>query len=170
MTLADKKQADTILYTDNHGGKYSGRYRYGFQTTFNDPGHIGDKLFLGGMLTNSDLHNYNLGYEMPLDSSGSRLGISYSLMDYSLSGFYNILDAVGRAKTFSIYGSTPFINTSRNYLAAAYGYDNRQLQDELRTLAAVLKNTVTPCTWALLATAEVWAAIPVTARCIIPAD
>ena len=48
VTLADKKQADTILYTDNHGGKYSGRYRYGFQTTFNDPGHIGDKLFLGG--------------------------------------------------------------------------------------------------------------------------
>lgn len=91
VTLADKKQADTILYTDNHGGKYSGRYRYGFQTTFNEPGHIGDKLFLGGMLTNSDLHNYNLGYEMPLDSSGSRLGISYSLMDYSLSGFYNIL-------------------------------------------------------------------------------
>ena len=88
------------------------------------------------MLTNSDLHNYNLGYEMPLDSSGSRLGISYSLMDYSLSGFYNILDAVGRAKTFSIYGSTPFINTSRNYLAAAYGYDNRQLQDELRTFGS----------------------------------
>lgn len=136
VTLADKKQADTILYTDNHGGKYSGRYRYGFQTTFNEPGHIGDKLFLGGMLTNSDLHNYNLGYEMPLDSSGSRLGISYSLMDYSLSGFYNILDAVGRAKTFSIYGSTPFINTSRNYLAAAYGYDNRQLQDELRTFGS----------------------------------
>lgn len=136
VTLADKKQADTILYTDNHGGKYSGRYRYGFQTTFNEPVHIGDKLFLGGMLTNSDLHNYNLGYEMPLDSSGSRLGISYSLMDYSLSGFYNILDAVGRAKTFSIYGSTPFINTSRNYLAAAYGYDNRQLQDELRTFGS----------------------------------
>ena len=57
-------------------------------------------------------------------------------MDYSLSGFYNILDAVGRAKTFSIYGSTPFINTSRNYLAAAYGYDNRQLQDELRTFGS----------------------------------
>ena len=93
VTLADKKQADTILYTDNHGGKYSGRYRYGFQTTFNEPGHIGDKLFLGGMLTNSDLHNYNLGYEMPLDSSGSRL-------------------------------------------AAAYGYDNRQLQDELRTFGS----------------------------------
>ena len=136
IALHDGKTAEHIVYSDNYGGKYSGRYRYGFQTTFNEPGHIGDKLFLGGMLTNSNLHNYKLGYEMPLDSSGSRLGISYSLMDYSLSGFYNILDAVGRAKTFSIYGSTPFINTSRNYLAAAYGYDNRQLQDELRTFGS----------------------------------
>ena len=133
VTLADKKQFDTVLYTDNHGGQYSGRYRYGFQTTMNNPGGYGDKFFVGGMLTNSDLHNYNLGYEMPVGSSGSRLGVSYSLMDYTLSGFYNILDAVGRAKTFSIYGSTPIVNTSSNYLAAAYGYDNRQLQDELRT-------------------------------------
>ncbi len=69
MTLADKKQADTILYTDNHGGKYGPEQAtvMVFRQTFNDPGHIGDKLFLGGMLANSDLHNYNLGYEMPLD-------------------------------------------------------------------------------------------------------
>ena len=139
VTLADAKQLDTILYTDNHGGQYSGRYRYGFQTTINNPGRIGDKFFVGGMLTNDDLHNYNLGYELPISSNGSRLGISYSLMDYTLSGFYNILDAVGRAKTFSIYGSTPINNTSRNYLAAVYGYDNRQLKDELRTFGSMTK-------------------------------
>ena len=47
---ADKPQ-QTILYTDNYGNKYSGRYRYGFQTTINNPGRIGDKFFLGGMIT-----------------------------------------------------------------------------------------------------------------------
>ena len=107
---ADKPQ-QTILYTDNYGNKF----------------------FLGGMLSNDNLHNYNLGYEMPVGSRGTKLGVSYSLMDYTLSGFYNILDAVGRAKTFSIYGSTPLINTASDHLAAVYGYDNRQLKDELRT-------------------------------------
>ena len=97
---ADKPQ-QTILYTDNYGNKYSGRYRYGFQTTINNPGRIGDKFFLGGMLSNDNLHNYNLGYEMPVGSRGTKLGVSYSLMDYTLGGFYNILDAVGRAKTFA---------------------------------------------------------------------
>ncbi|WP_293663336.1 ShlB/FhaC/HecB family hemolysin secretion/activation protein [uncultured Phascolarctobacterium sp.] len=132
ITLADTKQTETMLYADNYGGSYSGRYRYGFQTTFDDLGRSGDKLYLGGMLTNGDTHNYNLGYETAVGSRGSRLGVSYSLMDYSLGDYFNILDAVGKARTFSIYGSTPLINSGGDYLAAVYGYANRQLQDEMR--------------------------------------
>lgn len=65
-------------------------------------------------------------------SVGSRLGISYSQMDYTLGDYFNLLDAVGKAKTFSIYGSTPLTNTSSSKLDMVYGYDNRQLQDEMR--------------------------------------
>lgn len=101
--------------------------------------------FSGRDAFNDNLHNYNLGYEMPVGSRGTKLGVSYSLMDYTLSGFYNILDAVGRAKTFSIYGSTPLINTASDHLAAVYGYDNRQLKDELRTFGIDTKNTVMHC-------------------------
>lgn len=133
IDVQDDKQFETIVYADNHGNKYSGRYRYGFQTTMNNPGKVGDKLFLAGMLSNGDLHNYNVGYEVPVGSRGTKIGVSYSLMDYTLGDYYNILGAVGKAKTFSIYGSTPLINTSSRYLAAVYGYDNRQLEDELRT-------------------------------------
>ena len=84
IIVADKKAVETILYADNHGGKYSGRYRYGFQTTLNDPGRIGDKFTVGGTLSNEDMRNYNFGYEMPISGNGSRLGISYSQMDYTL--------------------------------------------------------------------------------------
>ena len=129
IIVADKKAVETILYADNHGGKYSGRYRYGFQTTLNDPGRIGDKFTVGGTLSNEDMRNYNFGYEMPISGNGSRLGISYSQMDYTLGDYFNLLDAVGKAKTFSIYGSTPLTNTSSSKLDLVYGYDNRQLQD-----------------------------------------
>ena len=132
IIVADKKAVETILYADNHGGKYSGRYRYGFQTTLNDPGRIGDKFTVGGTLSNEDMRNYNFGYEMPISGNGSRLGISYSQMDYTLGDYFNLLDAVGKAKTFSIYGSTPLTNTSSSKLDLVYGYDNRQLQDEMR--------------------------------------
>ena len=133
IIVDDKKAVETILYADNHGGKYSGRYRYGFQTTLNNPGRIGDKIFAGGMLSNEDLHNYNFGYEMPLGSRGTRLGISYSQMDYTLGDYFALLDAVGRAKTLSLYASTPLINTSSRHLSVIYGYDNRQLKDEMRS-------------------------------------
>ncbi|WP_293661113.1 ShlB/FhaC/HecB family hemolysin secretion/activation protein [uncultured Phascolarctobacterium sp.] len=133
ITVSDSKTAESIIYTDNYGGKYSGRYRYGFQTTLNDPGRTGDKIFAGGLLSNEDLHNYNFGYEMPLGSRGTRLGISYSLMDYTLGDYFAVLDAVGRAKTLSIYASTPLVNTSSNHLSVIYGYDNRQLKDEMRS-------------------------------------
>lgn len=132
ITLADTRQTETMLYADNYGGAYSGRYRYGFQTTLNNLGRSGDKLYLGGMLTNGAMHNYNVGYETALGSRGSRLGVSYSLLDYSLGDYFNVLDAVGRARTFSIYGSTPLINSGGDYLAAVYGYANRQLKDEMR--------------------------------------
>ncbi len=133
ITVSDSKTAESIIYTDNYGGKYSGRYRYGFQTTLNDPGRTGDKIFAGGLLSNEDLHNYNFGYEMPLGSRGTRLGISYSMMDYTLGDYFAVLDAVGRAKTLSIYASTPLVNTSREHLSVIYGYDNRQLKDEMRS-------------------------------------
>ena len=76
ITVSDKQAVESVLYTDNYGGKYSGRYRYGFQTTLNEPGRSGDKLFVGGMLTSEQTHNYNLGYELPLGGRGTRLGIS----------------------------------------------------------------------------------------------
>ena len=132
IALHDGKTAELIVYSDNYGGKYSGRYRYGFQTTLNDPGRIGDKFTVGGTLSNEDMRNYNFGYEMPISGNGSRLGISYSQMDYTLGDYFNLLDAVGKAKTFSIYGSTPLTNTSSSKLDLVYGYDNRQLQDEMR--------------------------------------
>ena len=85
------------------------------------------------MLTSEQTHNYNLGYELPLGGRGTRLGISYSQMDYTLGDYFSVLDAVGTARTFSIYASTPLVNTSSDYLGAVYGYDNRQLKDEMRS-------------------------------------
>lgn len=98
ITVSDKQAVESVLYTDNYGGKYSGRYRYGFQTTLNEPGRSGDKLFVGGMLTSEQTHNYNLGYELPLGGRGTRLGISYSQMDYTLGDYFSVLDAVGTAQ------------------------------------------------------------------------
>ena len=81
--IVDDKKLSKLFYMPIPRRKYSGRYRYGFQTTLNDPGRIGDKFTVGGTLSNEDMRNYNFGYEMPISGNGSRLGISYSQMDYT---------------------------------------------------------------------------------------
>lgn len=109
------------------------------------------------------MRNYNFGYEMPISGNGSRLGISYSQMDYTLGDYFNLLDAVGKAKTFSIYGSTPLTNTSSSKLDLVYGYDNRQLQDEMQPVwLQQLKKAVMPYIQESAATVEAAASIQAT--------
>lgn len=63
---------NNYVFTDNAGGYYSGRYRYGFNTEINNPGHQGDKIILNGMLTNHDTKNYGARYEAPVGRDGTR--------------------------------------------------------------------------------------------------
>lgn len=122
---------NNYVFTDNGGGYYSGRYRYGFNTEWNNPGHQGDKFVFNGMLTSHDLKNYGIRYEAPVGSRGTRAGIAFSQTDYELhtNDFYNSL---GRSKGISLYGMTPIYRDRSNRVTAIYGYDRREIENEYR--------------------------------------
>lgn len=128
---------NNYVFTDNAGGYYSGRYRYGFNTEINNPGHQGDKIILNGMLTNHDTKNYGARYEAPVGRDGTRWGIGWSQSSYDLStnSFYNSL---GQSRGFSFYGLTPVYRDRMNRVTAIYGYDHRKIKDRLRLKAAGL--------------------------------
>lgn len=122
---------NNYVFTDNAGGYYSGRYRYGFNTEINNPGHQGDKIILNGMLTNHDTKNYGARYEAPVGREGTRWGIGWSQSSYDLNtnSFYNSL---GQSRGFSFYGLTPVYRDRMNRVTAIYGYDHRKIKDRLR--------------------------------------
>lgn len=128
---------NNYVFTDNAGGYYSGRYRYGFNTEINNPGHQGDKIILNGMLTNHDTKNYGARYEAPVGRGGTRWGIGWSQSSYDLStnSFYNSL---GQSRGFSFYGLTPVYRDRMNRVTAIYGYDHRKIKDRLQLKAAGL--------------------------------
>lgn len=128
---------NNYVFTDNAGGYYSGRYRYGFNTEINNPGHQGDKIILNGMLTNHDTKNYGARYEAPVGRDGTRWGIGWSQSSYDLNtnSFYNSL---GQSRGFSFYGLTPVYRDRMNRVTAIYGYDHRKIKDRLRLKAAGL--------------------------------
>ena len=122
---------NNYVFVDNGGGYWSGRYRYGFNTEINNPGKIGDKFILNGMLSSHDVKNYGIRYELPVGSRGTRVGVAYSQTNYEMSttGFY---DTLGESKGISLYGMTPVYRDRSNRITAIYGYDHRDIEDELR--------------------------------------
>ena len=131
VRVKDGKQASYILYSENYGSKSSGRYRYGLQGTWSDLDLHGDSLHIGGLLSNHDLRNYNIGYEKAVGHAGTRAGLSVSRMDYELGGTLKAIGAKGKANTVSVYGTSPLWQTASSSQSISYGYDYHDLCDDL---------------------------------------
>ena len=122
---------NNYVFVDNGGGYYSGRYRYGFNTEINNPGHQGDKIVLSGTWSSHDVENYAARYELPVGRDGTRLGVAYSRSEYELhtNGFY---DSLGKSEGLSLYGLTPLYRTRSDRLTFIYGYDHRKIMNRYR--------------------------------------
>ena len=122
---------NNYVFADNGGGYYSGRYRYGFNTEINNPGHNGDKITLSGMMSSHDVQNYSVRYETPAGYDGTRLGAAFSRSEYELhtNSWYTSL---GKSQGISLYGMTPLYRDRMNRLTAIYGYDHRNIEDSYR--------------------------------------
>lgn len=122
---------NNYVFVDNGGGYYSGRYRYGFNTEINNPGHQGDKIVLSGTWSSHDVENYAARYELPVGRDGTRLGAAYSRSEYELhtNGFY---DSLGRSEGISLYGLTPLYRDRSDRVTLIYGYDHRKITNKYR--------------------------------------
>lgn len=122
---------NNYVFIDNGGGYYSGRWRYGFNTEINNPGHQGDKIILNGMMTSHDVKNYGIRYEAPVGDHGTRFGVAYSQNSYDM-WTNDLYESLGKSRGFSFYGLTPVYRDMRNRVTAIYGYDRRDITDEIR--------------------------------------
>ena len=131
VRLLNDKKTSVILYSENYGSESAGRYRYGVQGEIRNLSGMGDRLNLGALFSNNHQHNYNISYETTVGRSASKLGIGFSRADYELGNEFKVLGAEGIANTYSIYGRTPLWNKSDGSLAFTYGYDYRDIKDDL---------------------------------------
>ena len=131
VKITNDKPASAILYAENYGSESTGRYRYGLSASLENVGGVGGKLTVGGMISNGKQHAYNIGYEMPVGHSATRLGVGYSRSDYELGSIFSELGAEGVAHTYSFWGETPLWKASKSALAVTYGFDYRNITDEM---------------------------------------
>ncbi|WP_303839375.1 ShlB/FhaC/HecB family hemolysin secretion/activation protein [Selenomonas ruminantium] len=122
------KGTSTVLYVENYGSKDTGQYRYGLQENLYDVSGSGDKISVGVLLSNRNMHNYYANYETIVGRGGTTLGVGFSRMDYE-TGLGSI-GLKGIAETISLYGQRSLYHLSNSGLSFSYGYNYRRLTDE----------------------------------------
>lgn len=131
VRVEDGKRSNTVLYAENYGSKSSGEYRFGVQESLYNVGGTGARINVGAMTSNDKLHNYYVNYETVVGHGGTKLGLGFSRMDYTLGGAMRTLGANGTAHTISLFGSRPIFHLDNRKLEWRFGYDYRKLKDDL---------------------------------------
>lgn len=111
LTVTDKPLFNGQVAADNYGDSNSGKVRGTAQINANGPLGIGDQLSLYGMYSSGN--NYGrLGYTLPVGTSGLRMGINGSAMDYRvLNNSFTSLFANGYATTGGVEATYPILRT-----------------------------------------------------------
>lgn len=141
LEITDTAKVRGAAYADNWGNPYTGRTRGGFQLSVNNFSNQGDVFSLGGLTTGDRIHNYNLGYSINIGDNGAKLEIKHSQVSYRLGGSFADLGASGQAIVTSYNVSYPFIRSRAFNLYGSFGYDDKQLQDDISGSASYSPRT-----------------------------
>lgn len=117
------------LELDNHGNRYTGEYRLGGMLALNSPLSLGDQLSLRVLASDQSLTYSRLAYQLPLGSSGLRLGAAYSDTRYQLGREFASLLAHGSATSASVFAVYPLIRSQAQNLSTTLTWEQKRLND-----------------------------------------
>ena len=120
-----------FVVLDDYGNRYTGRPRVTVTVNCNEPLHHGDVLSMTGLSSGRGLTYGRLAYETLLHGEGTRVGGSYSLLDYQLAGPLVALHAQGTAQLASLWVKSPFVRRRNFNLYGQLQYDGLQLHDHI---------------------------------------
>ncbi|WP_315436755.1 ShlB/FhaC/HecB family hemolysin secretion/activation protein [uncultured Selenomonas sp.] len=131
VRIEDSKASNTVFYMENYGSPSTGRYRYGLQETLYNPSGTGNKVSLGTLISNGSLRNFYANYETVVGHGGTTLGLGISRMNYKVGGTLSAIGAEGESLTFTVFGQTPLYHLTDRSLLVRYGYNYRDLNDDI---------------------------------------
>jgi hemolysin activation/secretion protein len=118
------------LGVDNHGNRYTGRYRAYLNLHADSPWTLGDQISVRALATSEAMWLGALGYSLPLGASGLRGSIGHTHVYYKLGGSFATSQATGTADVTSLGVSYPLLRTQRANLYASAGVQAKQFTDK----------------------------------------
>ncbi|WP_037348684.1 ShlB/FhaC/HecB family hemolysin secretion/activation protein [Selenomonas sp. F0473] len=131
VRIEDSKESNTVFYVENYGSTSTGRYRYGLQETLYDPSGAGDKVSAGAIVSNGSLRNFYVNYETVVGHGGTTFGLGVSRMNYKVGGALAAIGAEGNSLTLTLFGQAPLYHMTNRSLTFRYGYNYRDLNDDI---------------------------------------
>ena len=120
------------LASDNYGLYSTGYYRFDGGVSIVDPFGLGDQLSL--RIQTTETGNSVLGsadYNAPINGYGTRVGVNFSQLNYSLARSFKPLDAHGLARTVGTSVTHPLYLSRDARLTGIAHYEHRWLQDNI---------------------------------------
>lgn len=123
---------------DNHGNRFTGRYRVSGQLGLNSPLGLGESLGVRVVRSTDDgLTSASLRGVLPVGGDGWRVGAAYAATHYKLGSDFASLQASGTARVARLFASYPLVRTQRWNLNATGTYDARRFEDRVASTATV---------------------------------
>jgi hemolysin activation/secretion protein len=117
------------LTADNAGNRFTGKNRLSGVFVWNSPAGIGDRLAANAITSGEGLLSMRVAYEVPVGSSGLRVGPYISRTTYHLGENFSSLDAHGNVGTLGALAALPLIRSSALNVRALATGEARRLED-----------------------------------------
>jgi hemolysin activation/secretion protein len=112
LVKAEERPVTGTVTLDNGGRAETGQQRADAALQINNPLGIGDQLSVRGIQTEKRLLKYGqLGYSLPLNGDGLRLGATVSQTRYDIAGDFAALGLQGTAGNTEITLTNPFVRS-----------------------------------------------------------
>lgn len=131
MTAAPGPAVTGNITVDDYGNRYTGRPRVGGTVNWINPLHYGDVLSLRGISAGDGMNYGQVAYETLVNGQGTRLGGSFMMFHYELSGSLAPLNAHGNALEGSVWGKHPLIRSRNFNLYGQVQYGRIELRDHI---------------------------------------
>lgn len=125
----EKNTFNFATFADNHGTEASGKYRVGLYSGFNNLSSHADNLSLFLAKTNEEQNNFNLSYDLPINSYLTVLSTSMCLSDYELAKEYQELGATGYALSYDLFLKQNLYRSFAHRLDLSLGVAYKKLKD-----------------------------------------
>lgn len=128
---------------DNYGNDATGEIHFGGTMELYSPLHLGDQLSLRLQTsTTGDLQNVQTGFTLPINASGTKVGISYNYVNYQLGGLFETLNAVGNGHNVTLSFSHPLFRQRDLIVNATIAGEGRLLDDRIANASSNQRRTL----------------------------